>query len=224
MKFIINSNINYYKVTFERVCNSLISSGADPSNIYFIVGGFNKYRKVDNALGVHLYEASHSSFDNTALISIFDLGLESDYWFFLHDTVELGTNFYSIVMSKYDKCEKIPLTSEGASNNIGSFSFEYLLSRKDEIMSFRNTDYSPEAFTRLKYDIIIKEDYLVRPFEQRHTPPEVAYNNSPRFANYNNPIDYYDTGVMRVIEYYPDVDLYKIKANWSLSDSPVTNL
>jgi len=28
------------------------------------------------------------------------------------------------------------------------------------------------------------------------------------------PIDYYKKGTMRIIEYYDNLDLYKIKANW----------
>ncbi len=32
--------------------------------------------------------------------------------------------------------------------------------------------------------------------------------------NYTGPIDYYGSGVMRIVEYYPSLDLYKIKANW----------
>jgi hypothetical protein len=28
------------------------------------------------------------------------------------------------------------------------------------------------------------------------------------------PTDYYKTGTMRIVEYFPNFDLYKIKANW----------
>ena len=35
------------------------------------------------------------------------------------------------------------------------------------------------------------------------------------FNNYVGPIDYYNSGVMRIVEYYPNIDLYKIKANWT---------
>jgi hypothetical protein len=31
---------------------------------------------------------------------------------------------------------------------------------------------------------------------------------------HSEPTDYYNTGTMRIIEYYPNLDLYKIKANW----------
>ena len=31
---------------------------------------------------------------------------------------------------------------------------------------------------------------------------------------YTDPTDYYNTGTMRIVEYYPNLDLYKIKANW----------
>ena len=32
--------------------------------------------------------------------------------------------------------------------------------------------------------------------------------------SYTGPTDYYNTGTMRIVEYYPNLDLYKIKSNW----------
>ena len=34
--------------------------------------------------------------------------------------------------------------------------------------------------------------------------------------NYTGPTDYYGTGTMRIVEYYPNLDIYKIKANWGV--------
>jgi hypothetical protein len=31
---------------------------------------------------------------------------------------------------------------------------------------------------------------------------------------YTGPTDYYNTGTLRRVEYYPNLDLYKMKANW----------
>ena len=41
--------------------------------------------------------------------------------------------------------------------------------------------------------------------------------------NFTGPTDYYNTGIMRIVEYYPNLDLYKIKANrgqetWTLNN------
>ena len=33
-------------------------------------------------------------------------------------------------------------------------------------------------------------------------------------CQYTDPTDYYNTGTMRIVESYPNLDLYKIKANW----------
>ena len=32
--------------------------------------------------------------------------------------------------------------------------------------------------------------------------------------NHTGPTDYYNTGTMRIVEYYQNLDLFKIKANW----------
>ena len=41
--------------------------------------------------------------------------------------------------------------------------------------------------------------------------------------NYTGPSDYYNTGTMRIVEYYPNFDLYKIKANWGQGTSTLNN-
>ena len=39
-------------------------------------------------------------------------------------------------------------------------------------------------------------------------------NPSGEHISQSKPVDYYNTGTKRIIEYYEGIDLYKIKANW----------
>jgi hypothetical protein len=41
--------------------------------------------------------------------------------------------------------------------------------------------------------------------------------------NYTGPTDYYGTGTIRIVEYYPNLDIYKIKANWGVGSLTLNN-
>jgi hypothetical protein len=41
--------------------------------------------------------------------------------------------------------------------------------------------------------------------------------------HFTGPTDYYKTGTMRIVEYYSNLDLYKIKANWGQGNWTLKN-
>jgi len=60
-------------------------------------------------------------------------------------------------------------------------------------------------------------------FKSVNFQEDYIFNNDPSnilLDNYDGPyctgeqFDYYNTGTMRIVEYYANIDLYKIKANW----------
>jgi hypothetical protein len=183
----------------------MIDSGVDPKDIYFFIGGHQEYKKIENELGVNLYHANHNSIDITGLISVLELGFESDYWFLLHDTITVGPNFAKAVSSVKYNDTTITMTSDGLSMCIGAYPKSHLDKLRDKIISLKNTNYSPEGLQNAKKLAIQTEDFFLYPKTQ-------FYNNKPRLTK--GPIDVYGNGIMRIIEYFPDIDLYKIKANW----------
>ena len=52
------------------------------------------------------------------------------------------------------------------------------------------------------------EDYIFN-----HDPNNRILHNYNGWK-YTGPTDYYRTGTMRIVEHYPNLDIYKIKANW----------
>ena len=75
------------------------------------------------------------------------------------------------------------------------------------LLSNKNTDEN--KCHSYKIDAILNEDYIF-----------IHDSNNMQLSGCRNvcegPLDYYKTGTMRIVEYYNNLDLYKIKANWKL--------
>lgn len=215
MKFTISSHINSYKKTLNPLCKSLIESGVPPEDIYFFIGGYPTTRKIKCDLDIHLYEVEHNSIDFTGLISVLDLNIVADAWFLLHDTVVVGPNFFRKATENRPNCDTIALTNDGPSMNMGYYSWNYLQLNKHQIMSFKNTDYTSDGLQTLKTKLIHQEDLFLQ--------SRICYFNSSRRIT-NGPLDYYGNGVPRITEYYPDIDVTKIKANWAIKPTYELNI
>jgi hypothetical protein len=204
IKFAISSNINFYKTTHPIIVESLLAAGVPNNDIYFFVGGYHEYVKVDDK--VNFYFVNHNSIDFTALVSVLELNLTSDYWFLLHDTCFVGTNFYNAILS-YEHTTDVVKLRPILSMNIGSYKQSYLESIKTKLISeFKNCDYSEKVIDFFKRKCIRREDYF---FD--HSDVNIYSDMGERIQE---PTDYYNTGVFRIVEYYHRLDLYKTKANW----------
>jgi hypothetical protein len=210
MKFVASSHVSYHSKTFDSFVRSMLESGVPKDDLYFFVGGGDAYEPIENSHGVHAYHAPHNSVDFTGIVSVLDLDLEADYWFALHDTTRAGPNFYERVSRATPAGDAVALTADGPSMNMGAYAWPYLKSRRDEILTrFKNVDYSPEGTQRIKKLNVDTEDALLT--------GEAAFNGSGRVTT--GPADHYGTGTPRIVEYFPDVDLYKMKANWACRDA-----
>jgi len=76
----------------------------------------------------------------------------SDYWFLIHDTCKVGSNFKNLITEnlKDRSPEKIALTTD-PSMSIGLYSYNFLLSSKTKILNVKNTDYSKESLLKWKH-------------------------------------------------------------------------
>jgi len=207
IKFLISSNISYINKTKHKIVNSLVESGVDINNIYIFVGGYDKdygYQKLSEDLNI--YSAPHSSFEYNGLISVIEQNIKSDFWFLLHDTCYVGPNFYKNVLNyDYKNASVVRLNKGGRSSNIASMSWDYIQQIKDKIMIYKNTNLDEYSLQKLKKLIVDDEDKFLFPSEHYYC------ESLPRILE---PVDFYGNGVLRQIENYFEVDLYKIKANW----------
>lgn len=215
MKFVASSHVSYHSKTFDSFVRSMLESGVPKDDLYFFVGGGDAYEPVENSYGVHAFTAPHNSVDFTGIVSVLDLDLKADYWFALHDTTRVGPNFYERVSTATVTGDTMALTADGPSMNMGAYAWSYLKSRRDEIMArFKNVDYSLEGTRRVKQLNVDTEDALL--------VGKAAFNGSGRVTT--GPVDHYGTGTQRIVEYFPDVDLYKMKANWTRRDAYVVKV
>lgn len=204
MKYLINSNIDYYETTRPIIVNGLLAAGASPEDIIFVVGGTGHGRYYVLKEKTHiLVLASHRSIDYTALISVLELGMESDYWFAMHDTCAVGPEFIKKLLA-------LPLTGPTrallprVAMNIGTYSHQYLLSIREKLMEVKNTNLSVEGMAFWKNWQIHHEDFFLRPITDYYTD----------VRQLSGPTDVYKNGTQRLIEYYAVLDFYKFKANW----------
>jgi hypothetical protein len=207
IKFTISSRRLGFENTYPIIIGNLLDNGIPPEDIYFIIGGYDSVTKYITTEGVNLIQVNQNSIDYTGLIAVVEENIYSDYWVLLHDTCYVGSNFYNTIKNyPYNNAPAVALSSD-LSMNIGAYSWEYLQNIKDELFSYRNTDFSEESIQMWKQKGINDEDKFISCFRSKY-----HYCNTPRINQ--GFTDIYQTGTPRVIEYFPGVDFYKVKANW----------
>lgn len=222
LKFAISSHKSFIGKTYEYIIPSLIECGIEPQNIYLFIGGHESYSTISNEDGITVCHVPHNSFEFTALISIVELWEENHEifpadtnWFLLHDTCKAGSQFKSKLEERF---QTLPLSETPLkavkmyyrySMNIGMYSLSYLLEKKDELFSFKGREGDVDQLLSLKKKTVDDEDILLKGFPVLNTSKYIEFP----------PIDFYESTTPRKVEYYPDVDLYKIKSNWEQKSS-----
>jgi hypothetical protein len=205
MKIVINSHTKS-NIALQHLLES-IKENDIYCDIIVVIGGYyalNNYEIIEDKNITYIH-ANHNSIDFTGLITLMELYSDiNEYYIYLHDTCKIGKNFYNKIKSidltgvttiKIHKCYSM---------NIGVYSQEIINNFKKFLLSRKNTDENKcmEFKSNGFEDYIFKNDInnkLLDDYDGYH---------------YTSPTNYYNTGTMRIIEYYPNLDLYKIKANW----------
>lgn len=180
--------------------------------VIIFIGGFSndqEYKVLEIEPNVTIIQCNNNSFDFTGLIGLSELYSEDidEYYFYTHDTCKVGPEFYK-------KLKSIDLTDISSiklnkkfSMNIGIYSQKIINSFKEFLLSTKNT--SEDRLQEFKRKAIETEDYIFK-----NDPKNKILDNYDN-NKYTGPVDYYKTGVKRIVEYYVNLDLYKIKANFS---------
>lgn len=216
IKFTISSHLGSYTKTYKPLVSSMIESGIPAEDIYFFVGGGSGYERIENEYNVNMYIVDHNSFDLNGLISITDLGLidEADYWFLLHDTCYVEKHFYKYIKEfKHWDEPSVRLANRlhrNYSMNIGSYSKDWLFGLREQLINFKNQDYSEKALNYWKLRHIDAEDTFFD-WDRTTDPYSYCYNSSK--MKEGKPVDFYQTGTIRVPYYYEEIGLYKFQAN-----------
>ena len=207
MKIVINSH-SKSNIALQHILESFKENDINYCDIIVVIGGYyclNDY-EITKDENITYIRANHNSIDYTGLITLLELYNNTDeYYLYLHDTCKIGKNFYNKIKSiDLTNVSSIKIT-KNYSMNIGIYSQQLINNFKDFLLSKKNTDENE----CMKYKAVLNnEDYIFN-----SDPNNKVLDNYDGY-NYTGPTDYYNTGTMRIVEYYPNLDLYKIKANW----------
>jgi hypothetical protein len=210
MKIAISSVKKFSPYTLPIIIPSLLKAGIKESEIVIFEGGY--YERDIGTYGsiIHI-RVAHNSFDYTALIDIVENELESDYWFLLHDTCKAGPNFGKLVrdLPEGDPDVVCMLGFDPGTMNICAYKYSYLLSKKQEILKLKNTDY--EDLDSAKRKATEAENTLQEGYTLYH--PELFVED----LNAGASSIYKDSGVNRNERYFKNLDLTKYQANFGCS-------
>lgn len=219
IKIAIASNKKFYKLTLPIVVQSLMDVGIEPEDIHVFIAGYDNYSfEVINKINYH--KLDHNSYEYSPLIEIVNRELQSEYWFLIHDTCKVGPKFKQLLYDiPHPKPHKMALRSK-PSMSIGLYSYDYLMTLKEQLSTIRNTDYSEESMMKWKLWGVPNEDWIL----WLHEPAPIIYGGvvACEVVDHDN---WYGTGITRRTEYYQSLDLYKNKSNWGQTgDQMVINL
>lgn len=208
MKIVINSH-SKSGIALNHLLESLRENDINYCDIIVVIGGYYDLKdyEITKDKNITYIRANHNSIDFTGLITLLELYNNNldEYYLYLHDTCKVGKKFYDKIKSiNLKNVSSIKIKRE-CSMNIGIYSQKIINKFKNFLLSKKNTD---ESRTMEYKSINFCEDYI---FDNDKN--NKVLNNYNRWE-YTGPTDYYNTGTMRIVEYYPNLDLYKIKANW----------
>ena len=227
MKYIVSSNINYYKNTYTPLITSLIDCGIDPKDILMVVGGCFEDSVLENLLDINIVPALYNSFDLTGLIYAAENSekfLDTNY-FLLHDTCLVGTAFKKL-SEQIEEGTPIRTLTQGLSMNIGMYSLQALNENRENLSKLKYYPQTEAELQQVKEIFVLNEDIIFRLYQNYYqknsyikTHPEAVTVlelkerfKKPAYQEYFNTLE--NSTVKRLIGYSPSLDFYKFQANW----------
>lgn len=185
-------------------------------NIIVCEGGHmdNESYKLRTDKNITHVQCNHNSIDFTALITVVENQhhepfKSTTHYFYMHDTCKVGPRFlYNIQQIDVNGLLGKPLLGKH-SKNIGIYSNEILMYHKRFLVAkTKNTD--EKNAMKYKEKGYHMEDAI---FKMHHGRVKMPGKLAKKKRKQSKPQDVYGTGNLRIIHYYPDIDLYKIQAN-----------
>lgn len=216
----VNSHKNFSPKTLPVLIPSLLACGVPRDRIVVFEGGHNKSAVTQYQFYLKV-QCTHNSIDFTALLELADrddIRSKAEYWFLIHDTCKVGSSFWKLIcdMGEHHRPEKMALRPR-PSMNIGAYRSDYIVKHREYLQKTRNDSFDRDIVQEFKKWGQIGEDYLLHKQEDCIAPtyhPELYIGKEGGMTINPNDDWYNSTGIVRRTEYYPNLDLYKSKANW----------
>ena len=224
MKIFINSNYSFY----EKSLAVLLPSIPDRNHEFeIIVGGSPWEYKKETIDGFNYHFVNYDNIDFTSFIFINEhpeIIKNKKFFLYIHDTTKMGTNFFNnlyknleINVKKFrseeeflQKTKHLKLTCEGYSMNMGMYRSDFNKENKHKnFLNLKNTDISEKGRREAKIHNLKNEDILLEGCTNSLTRKrrQIKFTENP-----------YKTNIKRIEEYFSDLDFYKYKSNFDLTN------
>ena len=213
-KIVINTTKRFAQYTLPPLLDSLHEAGFKRNEILVMSGGYSMRSRL--LLNKNHMKLPYDGIDYTAFAELARNDFRCDYYFIMHDTTKVGKDFKEILLSVDPSPWEVIALRNKPSMNIGMYHAHYLQEKSELIDKIVVTDYSLENMHSLKVWGVENEDFLSWGQEQVAISTysdllSCPINGTPLILG---EYDYYKNGVIRRVEYYKFLDLFKIKANW----------
>ena len=201
----------YSAKTIPVLYTSLLQSGIPPEDLLIVEGGHERRKvhpwKPGQSTSI---ETNHNSFDLTALIEIAEHNIACDAWFLMHDTCRVGPRFKELLyLCAGDPTRDKIALARFPSMNMGVYKYSYIIKHKDRLFDSKFTGVRPDNLMLFKQRACDEEDLIL--WKEKDSTPGV-YSEERVLQDLDN--GWYPTATGRIQEYFPGLDLYKLKANW----------
>lgn len=210
---IISTNILYAQKTIPRLIRQLENSGIKSNDIFVFEGGHLQNRKKENTK-INYYCLDNNSFDITGLIGIIEFNvIDFDYCFLLHDTVKVLWYFGFLLDRINLKNSDSQSITNFPSMNIGIYSKALVYKFKNQILSFKNNDFTEAGMQTAKGVAVENEDFLFKANINNRimNSPLLLLNSSKINTNLKVKVEkYYSIGLIKTKSNYERADKWKV--------------
>jgi hypothetical protein len=210
IKIGISSNIRFFETTIEKCINSYVQAGIEKRDIYVTVGESpeEKTLMIDE---VTFDFVKYNCFDWTFSINLLEKKYDSDYWFIAHDTAFVGPKFKEIIYDRINRNEPYVALNSSFTKSTG-------LLRKDYYFNENNLNFLlflKEKCLEIKDSEEIKKWMLKVDIENKLFGEKEFYfcDNTSKLIGQDANF-YKDNGAKRLLEYFPELDYYKLSSNF----------
>ena len=183
-------------------------------NLVVCIGGYvdNETNIISQDKNITTIKCNTNSIDYTGFVALLECIKQLNFtpdtkFFYLHDTCATGSNFLD-KLSRIDtrQHDNIRLTTK-QSMNIGIYTMRSLIGLSNFILG-KTRNVRQQDVMKYKKLGFNWEDSI---FKQTSSHTSICHHKGV-IVEY---CDYYSTGTTRQVTYYEELDLFKIKSNWT---------
>lgn len=218
--FAVATNSKYLRQTLPILFSSMERNGIQGNQIKVFVNEAEIDDVIIEKTGVTYYMCTETTYFEWIIPKlILKYNLKSDWWFLLHDTVILGDTFLEKVINCNNKNFVNIIMNSSMSNNMGLIKQEVFDKHR---YYFENT---LSLIKRCSHSATDQDDIFQRKLWIVHNENQYLKIEDYRYF-YDNP-NYHVLhpqvvkeycGSLRRVEYFPSIDLYKMKQNDGTAD------